>query len=91
ILYYQGLNSDVKDELSRDKKPNTLNKLAEKATRINERQFQRRQERKREGNPQKTVPKHLYSGNNTNQGKKRDLATYNDGKPGPMDLSTIEA
>ncbi|PTB51012.1 hypothetical protein M431DRAFT_511127 [Trichoderma harzianum CBS 226.95] len=91
MLYYQGLNSDVKDELSRDEKPDTLDKLAEKATRIDKRQFQRRQERKREGNPQKIVLKYLYSGNNANQGKKRDLAIYNDGKPGPMDLSTIEA
>ena len=87
VLYYQGLKSEVKDELARDDLPDSFEALSKKATRIDDRLYERRKERgaEKHGN-QKPFPR----GNFANQGKKRDVATYNDGKPGPMDLDTID-
>jgi hypothetical protein len=87
MLYYQGLKSEVKDELARDDLPATFEALSKKASRIDDRQFERRKERQAEkGGNDKTHRKLQY---HANQSKKRDMASYNDGKPGPMDLDTI--
>jgi hypothetical protein len=89
MLYYQGLKSDVKDDLAREDLPATFEALSQKATRIDNRQFERRMERQREkkGDPrpyQKTL-------HHANQGKKREeyIAKDNGTKPGRMDLDTI--
>jgi hypothetical protein len=86
VLYYQGLKSEVKDELARDDLPDTFVTLSEKATRIDDRLYERRLERQEEKQTNnKSHQKNFYQGNNANQGKKRDLASSNDGKPGPME------
>jgi hypothetical protein len=83
MLYYQGLKPALKDELYRDDLPNTFDKLSEKATRIDDRMFERNEEKKRENQSHKEI--HI-----ANSGKKKEyIASSNDGRPGRMDISTV--
>lgn len=89
MLYYQGLKSDVKDDLAREDIPTTFETLSQKATRIDNRQFERRLERQRE---KKGETKHFQKAfNHANQGKKRDdyVAKDNGTRPGRMDIDAI--
>ena len=82
--FYQGLKEEVKDELCKTDRPDTLAQFIEKATKIDERLYQRRQERKgKERN--KFIP---YKANQ----KKQRLSTQHGATthPGPMDLDAIE-
>ncbi|PKK40770.1 hypothetical protein CI102_14811, partial [Trichoderma harzianum] len=83
---------EVKDELFKiDRKKTTFIDYTQKAIEIDNRNWERQKERKREknGNFHNVQPKR----NQANQGKKRNeyVASSNDRRPGPMDLSTIEA
>jgi Retrotransposon gag protein len=86
-VYYYSLKSEVKDELYKvDRSKETFSQFTQKAIDIDNRQWERKQERKQEksGTPHRHIP---------NQGKKRQeyVASSNDGKPGRMDLDTINS
>lgn len=82
--FYQGLKEEVKDELCKTDRPDTLAKFIEKATKIDERIYQRRQERKGKERT-KFIP---YKANQ----KKPRLSTQHGATThsGPMDLDAIE-
>lgn len=85
--YYRMVRPKVKDELCKvDRKKTSFLDYTQQAIVMDNRIWERDQEKKEEGKPGNFHAQR----NNANQGKKRDLASSNDGRPGPMDLSTIK-
>jgi hypothetical protein len=77
--FYKGLREDVKDDISREKRPNTLTAFVDLAIQIDNRLYERRQERKGHG-------WHVRPNDNRpNQGRKYMSTAYGT-HPGPMDL-----
>ncbi|RYP68466.1 hypothetical protein DL770_008438 [Monosporascus sp. CRB-9-2] len=82
-MFYKGLKEDVKDELIKENRTMSFDKYIAEAVKIDNRQFERRQEKKGH-----FIPKPGYL--RANQGKKRDsLSTSYGTYPGPMELGTI--
>jgi len=87
-FYYQSLKPKVKDEMYRVKRKDvTFIDFTQQCIDADNRIWEREQEKKHEKTGRFHTPQ--YKHNNANQGRKRDLASSNDGKPGPMDLDTI--
>lgn len=84
--FYQGLKDEVKDELCKTDRPDTLAKFIEKATKIDERLYQRRQERKGKERS-KFIP---YKANQKKQRQNNGTQWGNSTHSGPMDLDAIE-
>jgi Retrotransposon gag protein len=86
--YYNMCKPEVKDELYKlDRDEISFAKFHEEAVKIDNRQHSRRKEKRAEksGHAPKFHPKY-----NANQGKKREhIASSNDGRPGKMDLDSI--
>lgn len=86
-MYYYSLKPEVKDEIYKtDRQKVTFTALTQEAIAIDNRQWERKQERKDEKNGQPT--KHQPQ---ANQGKKREdyVAKDNGTRPGRMDIDTI--
>lgn len=86
-MYYYSLKPEVKDEIYKvDRQKVTFNDFTQEAIKIDNRQWERNQERKAEksGSPPKHQPQ-------ANQGKKRDdyVAKDNGTRPGRMDIDTM--
>ena len=74
FTYYQGLKSPLKDELSKEERPTTLQTLIEKAVRLDDRLFERRMEKNQDWHPTRISNNHFSS------------ATPKHSAPEPMDL-----
>jgi hypothetical protein len=84
--FYSGLKDEVKDELVKEDRPDTLTKYMERAIRIDDRQFERRRER--QGNRQ---PTWHHKKRQANTGKPRAYhSTATGTHAGPMDLGTAQ-
>jgi hypothetical protein len=86
-MYYYSLKPEVKDEIYKmDRQTVSFTDLTQEAIKIDNRQWERKQERKTEktGNPIRHQPQ-------ANQGKKRDdyVAKDNGTRPGRMDIDAI--
>lgn len=86
-MYYYSLKPEVKDEIYKiDRQTVSFTDLTQEAIKIDNRQWERKQERKTEksGHPHKHQPQ-------ANQGKKRDdyVAKDNGTRPGRMDIDAI--
>jgi retrotransposon gag protein/zinc knuckle protein len=86
--FYEGLKEDVKDELYKEERPNTLAEYIAMAVRIDDRQYKRREERRYAGKGWNRNPTRHFS----NSRRKRDepVARYNDTSPGRMDLDATQ-
>lgn len=82
--YYRSLKSEVKNELSMKDRPETYAEYTQMAIKIDDRQYERRQEQKQE---RKEGHKNTYTANH--KAKREHVASSNDGRPGRMDLDTI--
>ena len=88
-LFYNGLKERVKDELYKEDRPESIDAYMDKAIRIDDRQFQREQEKK--GRTSAFVP--LRSSNNSNNTKKkRTWGTHISGTThsGPMEIDAAQ-
>jgi hypothetical protein len=86
-LFYNGLKDRVKDELYKEDRPDSIDAYMDKAIRIDDRQFQREQEKK--GKTPSFVP--LKS--DTNNKKRRTWGTHLSGTThsGPMEIDAAQA
>lgn len=86
-VYYNSVKSEVKDELFKENRSKIgFTEYTQKAIDIDNRNYERSQERK--------MDKHGYiPKTQANQGKKREdhVASSNDGRPGRMDIDTINS
>jgi hypothetical protein len=100
-IFYKTLKTEVKDELHMKDRPATLTEYITMAVKIDNRQYERRMERQLEkrnpyDNRPRNDPTHFIKGfgkhaNRANQGRSRQpKATYNDTRPGPMDLDAAQ-
>ncbi|RFU82196.1 gag poly protein, partial [Trichoderma arundinaceum] len=95
-VYYQSVKPEVKDELYKIKREDrSFIDYTQDAIDIDNRQWERKQERKTEKNGSnqnfQNSPRQGGNRNTANQGRRRDdyVASSNDTRPGRMDLSSI--
>lgn len=85
--YYQGLKNEVKDDLVREDRPDTLERYIEMAVKIDNRQYERRMEKKGKG---EWVPRQYGQ---ANEGRKRQppsTAISGTTHAGPMELGNVQ-
>ncbi len=82
LRFYRGLKNEVKDEIAKEDRPDTLTKYIERAVRIDNRNFARAQEKRGKGGQP-----WLTTGHRSNTGKSRQaLSTAYGTHAGPMEL-----
>ena len=84
-LFYDGLKEEVKDELYKNDRPETLDEYIAMAIRIDDRQYSRKQQRKGQGGNRP------FAQVQANSGKKRHVRYAVHGThAGPMDTSAVQ-
>ncbi|RYP42434.1 hypothetical protein DL768_010343 [Monosporascus sp. mg162] len=84
-VFYKGLKDDVKDEIIKIERPSAFDKYIAKAVKIDNRQFERRQERRGQFAPRSKFQE-------ANQGRKRLTPSTSYGtQPGLMELGAIQS
>ncbi|KAM5353667.1 hypothetical protein ACJ41O_000317 [Fusarium nematophilum] len=95
-IFYQGLKDEVKDELYKADRPDTLTEYIAMAVKIDERQYERRKEKAAHKGRRTTYNPYYPNqfnnrnkGNNGNQGRYQQPNTSYGTRPGPMEIGAV--
>lgn len=96
-IFYQGLKDEVKDELYKADRPDTLTEYIAMAVKIDERQYERRKEKAAHKGRRTTYNPYYPNrfndrnkGNNGNQGRYQQPNTSYGTRPGPMEIGAVQ-